>query len=119
PRKFPKATISGGLPPGSSWPRAREPALRRLAIVISKERIASEQRPIVEAGRVDDGARARRGFLDRSDIDAAIPADHKIGGARPEPVEMHLRPIAGVDANEAVGIARRARVVSTAKRASA
>jgi hypothetical protein len=61
--------------------------------------------------RVDDGARARRGLLDRSDVGAAIPADHKLGGARAKPVELHLRPIAGADADGAVGIVRRVRVV--------
>jgi hypothetical protein len=46
-------------------------------------------------------ARVPAGLPDRSEIDAATPADHKIGSARaePAPVKLHLRPIAGANAN--------------------
>jgi hypothetical protein len=52
-------------------------------------------------------------------VSDTIPADHKPGGAGVEPAKLHLHPIAGVDPDRAVGIARRARVVGTAERASA
>ena len=76
---------------------AGKPLFGCFAVVIDRSGVPDESGPVVEAIGVDDSAGAGRGLANGADIDAAAPANQKLGGARTEAVGFDEGPVLGPD----------------------
>jgi hypothetical protein len=105
-----------GRPIGST---SGQPVTHRLAIVIDRIRLLRKGGWVIQAIRIDDGAKTRSSLADGSDINAAALADQKLGSAGAKAVAFDEGPVRGVNVDGSVGIAGRPRVVSAAERTAA
>jgi len=76
---------------------ACHPVLGRFPVMVDRRRGACEQGPIRETVRVDHRPGSGFGCANRANVNAAPPANQKVGGARAKPVGFHQIPVPGPD----------------------